>query len=385
MKKKVLIVDSDVKNIKLLGKFLTKHSFLVLVATNTKQGIAIAKAKMPDIIISEVRVPEINGLDLYEVLKKNKSVKNIPFIFISSTFDDQFIKSAQKTDYISKRCSPEELLIKINNHLHLSPSKKIFNHKKNMDFTILVVDDIEVNRNLIEEILADQSLRILKSPGGEDSIKKIKENEIDLILLDIEMPGMDGWKTFDFYKKMGIIVPVWAVTAHSDRVFEKKCYEYGFKEVVSKPIDITKLKNSIEKIRTTTLRNAVEVKKKKSVAPAPVKKKKPDYLDTTYLMRVTKNDIKLRKQTYTKFYKNVCKLHNYFTDSKLTDSTNELLRRELHTFINLAHYFCKNEIVKKAKQFEQQFKHKPKNSSEIITGLPLFFNDLKKQLEKLKF
>lgn len=379
MKKKILIVDSNIDNIKLYGKFLTTQLFDVLVATSTKQAILIAEAKSPDTILTTSITPQINGLTIYKTLKKKKKTSNIPFLFIAEKKDKPPIEKINKTkeyNLLLKPFSTAELLIKINTLLKTPDNKN--------NFTIMVVDDIEINRNLVEDFLVDQPFKILKSSGGKDSIKKINQNKIDLILLDIEMPVMDGWETINSYKKdLKIKIPVIALTAHANKDVETKCIAHGFKGVITKPINRTKLKNTIEKIFLITSPKSKQKPLTKTIKNLN-KNKKSHYINISHLMQVTKDNRGLKTSTYNRFYKNINELQKYFLEKKRPSLNSNAFRRELHSFINLVPYFCEKEIIKKAKKFEQQLKNTSNNIPLISNNFALFLSALKEQLERAK-
>jgi len=380
MKTKVLIADSDFINIKKLGIFFSEKSFTVLVATTTEQTIKITQVKIPDIILSAFTTPAVNGVEIYRALKSKKNTAHIPILFLSEKKDKKLVEltcSKEGSDYILKPYSTEELLNKVvqltndDPHNNKKPLSKIHHH------TIMVVDDIEVNRNLIEDLLSNSSFKILKSPSGKDSIKKIKENKIDLILLDIEMPIMDGWETIEQYKKMQLKIPVLAMSAHEDKEFEAKCHQYGFNGIVSKPINRNKLNNSLKKILELPAANNEQVKKQ---IPVKVKtQNNSNVIDISKLLKVSENDTDLRISTYKKFSENLKKLHKLLEDENSISNANETLRRELHTFINLANYFCAGRIVKKAKNMEYCLKNNLDHFNRNKKRFALILKDIEYQ------
>lgn len=385
MKKKVLIADSDFINIKNLGKFFFEKSFSVLVATTTEQTIKIAEAKTPDIILSAFSTPEVNGVEIYRALKSKKKTTTIPVLFLTEKKDEKLVKltcSKGEGNYILKPYSTDELLnqvIQLTDTLHINNKKS---SSRIHHYTIMVVDDIEVNRNLIEDMLSDSLFKIIKSPGGKDSINKINKNKIDLILLDIEMPIMDGWKTIEQYKKMKLKIPVLAMSAHEDAEFEAKCHQFGFNGIVSKPINRNELNNSLKKILELPDAKSAQVKKQLSVKTK--NQNSSDLIDISKLLKVSENDIDLRKDTYKKFSENLKMLQKLFEDEDSISNPNETFRRELHTFINLANYFCTSKIVKKAKNMESSLKNDLNYFNQHKNKFALILKDIEHQAKGIK-
>jgi CheY-like chemotaxis protein len=377
--KKILIADSDYSNLKLLGKYFSEKSFTVLIAITTEQAIKIAEAKLPDIVLTVLGTSKINGLEIHKTLKSKKQTRNIPTLFVSDKKNKkqlELVCSEGGADYLLNPYPPEDLL---NKAIQLTANKNN-SSLTNGNFLIMVVDDIEVNRNLIEDFFDNSKFKILKSSGGKDSIKKIKENKIDLILLDIEMPEMNGWQTIERYKKMKLNIPVVALSAHSDEDFKKKCTQLGFAGVLSKPINRGKLNNII-----TTILKQVSSTKSEILFLAPVKTKNTSYINISKLLDVSKNDAKLRIDTHKKFIESINKLQKLLSDKKNVTETIGSLRREIHTFVNLSIYFCKNEVVKKSKEMEFHLKNNAENFNKNKVGFLEILNSIKDQLKQIKF
>jgi CheY-like chemotaxis protein len=380
MKKKILIAGDDFTNIKKLGNYFSENNFTVLVAITTEQAIKISKEKIPDIILSAFLTPAINGIEIQKSLGRKSQTANIPIFFISEKKNQTLLETAfpNGNNYLLPPYSSEKLLNKIN-QLISNGSNKNNKVSKNTIVTIMVVDDIEINRNLIEDLLNNGSYKILKSASGKDSIKKIEEKKIDLILLDIEMPIMNGWQTIEHYKKMKLKIPVLAMSAHGNKDFEEKCKVTGFSGIVPKPINRMQLYNSLKK----TLKQHPTPKDNETKTTI-IKKNKLNYIDIGNLLKVAGKDTLLQISTYKKFLKNVTALYKLFKNENSITSDNELFRKELHTFINLSNYFCTSEIVKKAKNMELELKNNVAHFEEKKADFTLLLGNIKSQLKEVK-
>ena len=124
--KKILIVDDYPANIKILGELL-RGKYELLVATNGLKAIAIAKEKMPDLILMDVMMPEMDGFSAASVIRKDELTADIPIIFITAKGETEDIVKgfdAGGQDYITKPFNPQELLSRVNTHLELKQSKQ---------------------------------------------------------------------------------------------------------------------------------------------------------------------------------------------------------------------------------------------------------------------
>jgi two-component system cell cycle response regulator DivK len=105
MKKKALVVDDNANNLLLANDLLEVAGFEVFQAENATDGIAIARREKPDIIVMDVRLPDIRGTQAARILRQNKETKDIPIVFVtSSVMADgiEEIKDIANTGFISK-------------------------------------------------------------------------------------------------------------------------------------------------------------------------------------------------------------------------------------------------------------------------------------------
>jgi two-component system, cell cycle response regulator DivK len=115
--------------------------------------------------------------------------------------------------------------------------------------TILYVEDNADNRSLIRRVLNAEGYSMVEAVNAEDAIRKLEGGKIDLILMDINMPGVDGYtltariKSIEKYSR----IPIIAVTANVMRGDREKSLEAGCDGYIQKPIDIDTLAQQIER------------------------------------------------------------------------------------------------------------------------------------------
>lgn len=129
-KARILVVDDDVINIEILKNILHPQ-YKVLASTNGHVALEIARAEpVPDIILLDIIMPELNGIDVCKKLKKDRRTMNIPVIFISTeneTSEQQLGFSVGAVDYISKPFIADLVLARIEIHVEL------YNHRKRLE------------------------------------------------------------------------------------------------------------------------------------------------------------------------------------------------------------------------------------------------------------
>ena len=110
---------------------------------------------------------------------------------------------------------------------------------------VLVVDDGPENRQLLNIILSDLGLDVELASNGKEGVEKLMAQptsaEFDLVLMDIQMPVMDGYQAASLIREYGLELPIIALTANAMRGFEQKVFNSGFSHYMVKPIDIDKV------------------------------------------------------------------------------------------------------------------------------------------------
>ena len=119
MNKTILLVDDDPLQLKLYERLLQNNGYNCLVAISVDEAESILKGReIPDLIISDYEMPDINGFEFRKRLLKNEFLKNVPFLFLTSVNGENFIQEGlnlKAIDYIAKDVPPSRILAKINN------------------------------------------------------------------------------------------------------------------------------------------------------------------------------------------------------------------------------------------------------------------------------
>jgi two-component system, sensor histidine kinase and response regulator len=170
----VLVVDDLESHLKAIGNTLLNSGFEVALAFNGKRAIEIAKNSIPDLILLDIVMPEIDGYEVCRQLKADENTKEIPIIFLTSQKDSEFIVKGFQlgaVDYIVKPANKDETLARVNTHLELKKSRET------------ILEQNEKMRSLLNEKnefleLASKDLRnpINEIRGYNDLINKFNAN-----------------------------------------------------------------------------------------------------------------------------------------------------------------------------------------------------------------
>lgn len=113
--------------------------------------------------------------------------------------------------------------------------------------SILIAEDNASNYKLLEAILS-KSYNLLHAWGGKEAVELFAQHRPQIVLMDISMPGMDGYESTREIRKLSATVPIIGLTARAFPDDEQKGYDCGMTEYMTKPINISNLRIRLEQI-----------------------------------------------------------------------------------------------------------------------------------------
>jgi len=142
------------------------------------------------------------------------------------------IESDRRTEY--HELSANNRIEKKSDKLTSLPEQNI---KPGSGYSVLLVEDNEINQLVLKELINKTGVNIDVAVNGLEGIKLIEKNNYNLVFMDIQMPVLDGYESARMIRKMGLEIPVIAVTAHALTVEKEKCIDAGMNDYISKPVD----------------------------------------------------------------------------------------------------------------------------------------------------
>jgi formate hydrogenlyase transcriptional activator len=161
-KQKILLIDDEYYNLKAFIFYLKTRGFKILTAEDGETGFEQAKFELPDLILLDIMMPEIDGFEVCSLLKKHEKTRKIPVIFMTSLTEINYISkafSAGGVDYVIKPFQPEEVMARINTHLTIKNLQRELENK-----------NLNLEKEIIERKRSEQALR-------ESQNKLIEQNE----------------------------------------------------------------------------------------------------------------------------------------------------------------------------------------------------------------
>ena len=149
----ILVVDDTPANLKLLTSLLSAHGYKVRPASSGSIALRSVASRLPDIILLDIRMPEMDGFEVCKRLKSDDATKDIPVIFISAMDDIEDKMKAFNVggiDYVTKPFEPEEVLARLNTHLTIRSLQKSLK-TQNTTLQLLMQKQKEQEQMMIEQ------------------------------------------------------------------------------------------------------------------------------------------------------------------------------------------------------------------------------------------
>jgi len=178
----VLVIDDDPAVRDILSRVLVAEGLRCITATNGHDGLSKAFAHHPDLIILDVLMPKVDGWSVLSSLKANPRLAAIPVIMQSVKDDRDLGFMLGASEYLVKPVDRKTLV----NLLH--------RYTKSDEATILIIDDDEVTRRMVSRTLKKEGWNLVEAGSGEQGLIEIGRKTPTAILLDLMMPGMDGFE-----------------------------------------------------------------------------------------------------------------------------------------------------------------------------------------------
>ncbi len=244
-KSRILVVDDSSMMRKALKTILAPLKVNVTEANDGQVGLDLVSDNRFDLIVTDVNMPNMNGVDFCRRLKSDPSTRGIPVVMVSSFDSDADIDKGFQVGaaaYISKKEAQPYLLDIIGNIL----SKSALHRGQ----TIMVVDDSRTIRKIVEEGLAQTGFQVITAENGREALELLKNRRPDLILSDIDMPEMNGFAFCDAVHSDPDLasIPFVVMSANSDRAHMKRMLQYGAEAYITKPFNTDELVILVEKL-----------------------------------------------------------------------------------------------------------------------------------------
>ncbi len=254
--KTILIVEDSEPAIIQLKDILNEGGFRILTAHNGREALEQIAKTLPDAMILDLMMPDIDGFQVLEAVRANVDTAELPVLVLTAKHlegkDLKILRHNHIFQLIQKGDVNREQLLQLISDMVFSEKEVVEETKKekvkihrNVKIQsgekplILVVEDNVDNLLTIKSLLSED-YRVVEAYDGQDGVMKAKTHHPDLILMDIAMPVMNGFRAFDAIRKEQSLqhIPIIAVTASAMTADRDEILHYGFDGYISKPFDI---------------------------------------------------------------------------------------------------------------------------------------------------
>ena len=272
--KRALVVDDNATNRRILDEML-RHWGMETTLTEGADAALAALQKLSqtgeayDLVLLDAMMPQVDGFDLAERIKNRPELDCGPVMMLSSADRPNSAARCRQLGiqtYLVKPVSASSLLEAImavfsGHHSKqdaadnsLAASNSITSDEPTRRLKVLVVDDHEPNRKLAMRILQRRGYDCDCASDGDKAVNAVSQNHYDAVLMDIQMPGSDGFSATRRIRQneqdRGSHVPIVALTAHALTSDREKCLASGMDAYLAKPIHAKELIAMVESITT---------------------------------------------------------------------------------------------------------------------------------------
>lgn len=267
--KRVLAVDDNDTNRRLLDMQIRRMGMVPHLTSTPAEAIAAVEASrlsgQPfDLAIVDFQMPEMDGLALGPLLRKASGDTPIPMLLLTSVSARGYATRAEAAGfaaYVNKPVKERRLLECIRGMLFIAPpapdlpkpiitQHSVHEAERAEIMHVLLVDDNTVNQKVGVKMLDKIGVRVDVAADGVSAVEACRRHRYDMVLMDCEMPGMDGYDATRAIRKLEDYRtrPIVALTAHAMKGVRERCIEAGMDDYLSKPLRLDTLRDIMGKL-----------------------------------------------------------------------------------------------------------------------------------------
>jgi len=264
----VLVVDDSATNQRIMHGILSRWGMTVTLAGGGSQALeqlsaACTEAKPFALLLTDLQMPEMDGFNLVEQIRQRKELSSIAIMMFSSAGqrgDGERCQELGVSAYLLKPVRQSELrgaILRVLNAGDQKTQQPLLTRYTLHDtaappvsLRVLIAEDNLVNQRLAMRLLEKRGHQVTIAGNGREAVAAAEQDTFDLVLMDLQMPEMDGFEATAALRKReketGIHLPIIALTAHALKGDRERCLEAGMDGYLSKPIRPQELDAALE-------------------------------------------------------------------------------------------------------------------------------------------
>ncbi|WP_290919650.1 response regulator [Halodesulfovibrio sp.] len=385
--KRVLIVDDSPSWQSSLSNLLSVYNFEIDVVGSGEEAVAKVKNSAPyDLVLMDWNLPGANGVETSHMLKHMLPSEARSIIMVSSYDEEYFKREAEREGiltFLHKPVNPSELYnlvmsyfgSEVKNHIDTKVEKISLKEEltTRKGSRLLLVEDNEVNRDIIKDMLAHSGILIDEAHNGLEAVEKVEKapEKYELVLMDIQMPVMDGYTATRRIREITPVLPIVALTANAMAADIARSKEAGMNGHLNKPINVEEFFTTLLQYLTPKVKDRAEIPTEEVLQP-PVMFKFST-IDAEAGLKYMNGDMAL----YHKILRNFLSTYEDANESlrKLLVENKKEAKRLLHTLKGLSASIGATDLHLITKELEVSFDNSLLNS---------FGDELDKVLKDIK-
>lgn len=403
---KILVVDDNASSREILESIIKSLRFDVKAICCGKEAIKeLKKANKENspytLVLMDWMMPEMDGIETIKKINEDEGIGKTPtFIMVTAYNKDELMQKAKDANvfgFLEKPVSPSTLydtiLKAFGKYIVINANESIKSNtfpdmkKLIQGAKILLVEDNVQNQEIAAEFLQKANINIRIANNGKEAIEILENEEFDGVLMDCQMPILDGYEATRLIRKIEKLkdLPIIAMTANTMQGDKEKCINSGMNDYITKPLDFNKFYETLVKwIKPKNF--GVFEEQKEEINEADVKNMQIDGINISQALSRMAGNQKLFFNQLKRFVKS----QNSFEEKILTHVKNSDLEsaiREAHTLKGLCGNIGADLLFEKAKELEFHLKEKSFDDKygDLITviksDLDILINNIKKSLD----
>jgi CheY-like chemotaxis protein len=262
-RKRLLLVEDDATERSSVTELLGSDDIEIMAADTGENALLQMRDNAIDCVVLDLKLPDMTGFEVLERIRDDASLCDIPVVVFTgreiSPDEDAKLHTMARSVVVKGVESPERLLDETALFLHrvvgdLPPAKQRMLerlHSSDEDLmrrTVLLVDDDARNIFALSSVLERRGMEVLTATTGNEAIAVLGARpDVAIVLMDIMMPGMDGYETMQVIRADPAHrrLPILALTAKAMKGDREKCLEAGASDYLAKPVNIQQLMSAL--------------------------------------------------------------------------------------------------------------------------------------------
>jgi HAMP domain-containing protein/CheY-like chemotaxis protein/signal transduction histidine kinase len=257
--RKLLVVEDDDTQRMSIVELIGNGDVVTTAVATGAEAIAALKEEPFDCMVLDLRLPDMTGFELIETIQKELGRADLPIIVYTgkelTAREETQLRKVADAIIVKEASSPERLLAETALFLHRveanlpEPKRRMLEQLHRRDPVlagrkVLIVDDDVRNIFALTSALESHNMEVIHAENGQEGIDILRETPgIEVVLMDIMMPGMDGYEAIHEIRAMQQFaqLPIIALTAKAMKADRDRCIEAGASDYISKPLDVDQL------------------------------------------------------------------------------------------------------------------------------------------------